>query len=130
MRVRLLVSLVMAMIVGALGGGCTSTPDDKAKTEPQPAMRVLGQPVAPPAKPAEPEEGSNASIGLQIRRSLDTDPTSAAGIIVEVDDGKVTLRGSAPNFAASARAEGAAYAVKGVKSVVNLIIVKTPSVMP
>jgi len=129
MRVWLLVSL--AVVVSMLGEGCATKPDDtQAKTEPQPAMRALGQPVAPPSQPAEPQEGSNESIGLQIRRSLDLDPAASAGIVVEVDAGKVTLRGSAPNFAASSRAEAAAHSATGVKSVVNQIIVKGPTVIP
>jgi len=129
MRVWLLVSL--AVVVGVLVTGCASKPDPKqTAAEPQPAMRALGQPIAPPTTTTGPEEGSDQSIGLEIRRLLDLDPVSNAGIVVEVDDGKVTLRGSAPNFAASSRAEGLAYSVKGVKSVVNQILAKTPAVMP
>lgn len=126
MRVWMLVSLAVA--VGAFGGGCASKPDDKqGNAEPQPAMRALGQPVVPPTSKPEPKEGSNESIGFEIRRLLDADPTSTAGVVVEVDEGKVTLHGSAPNLAASWRAEAAAHSIKGVKSVVNQIIVKTPT---
>src|SRR5579862_6508614 len=129
MRGWMLVSL--AVVVGVLGDGCASKPDAKRATaEPQPAMRALGQPVAPPTHTTEPDEGSDNSIGLEVRRLLDLDPISNAGIVVEVDDGKVTLRGSAPNFAAASRAEGLAHSVKGVKSVVNQVMVKTPAVMP
>lgn len=126
MRVWLLVSVVG--IVGAFGVGCAATPDKQGKTDPQPAMRALGQPL--PAPTPKLEEGSNESIGLGIRRILDGDAASSAGIVVEVDNGKVTLRGSAPNFATSARAEAAAHSVKGVKSVVNQINVMTPTGAP
>jgi len=46
-----------------------------------------------------------------------------------VVDGNVTLHGTATNRAAAWRAEGAARSVKGVKSVVNQIIVNAPSVI-
>ena len=70
----------------------------------------------------------NESIGFEIRRQLNATPTTTAGIVVEVDDGKVTLRGTAPNLATSWRAEATAHAAKGVKSVVNQIVVNTPTV--
>lgn len=130
MRVRFFFISVIMAGVAALGGGCASAPADKqAQDEPTPAMRALGQPVPQPVPSATPsgEEPSNDSIGLQIRRLLDTDPVASAGIIVEVDDGKVTLRGKAPTLAASWRAEGIAHSVKGVKSVVNQIIVNPPA---
>ena len=127
MRVWLLVSL--AVVVSGFGGGCAWKTDDKqGNSEPQPAMRALGQPV--PAPTPTGQEGGNESIGSEIRRLLNMDPASSAGIIVEVDEGKVTLRGSAPNFAASSHAEAAAHSVKGVKSVANQILVNTPSTIP
>jgi osmotically-inducible protein OsmY len=52
------------------------------------------------------------------------------GVIVEVDDGNVTLRGTAGTRAAAWRAEGAARSVKGVKSVVNQILVSAPTSTP
>lgn len=88
----------------------------------------MGQPVPSPAESGE--APTNESIGSEIRRQLNGTPTMTAGIIVEVDDGRVTLRGTAPNLAASWRAEGLAHATKGVKSVVNQIVVITPSVPP
>ena len=75
------------------------------------------------------DEPTDESIGFQIRRLLNTDPTTGAGIIVEVVDGNVTLRGTASTRAAAWRAEGVARSVKGVKSVVNQIIVNAPSVI-
>ena len=66
---------------------------------------------------------SNEDIGFEIRRRLNDNPGEAAGIILEVDDGKVTLRGVAPDLAAAWRAEAAARSVKGVKVVVNQILV-------
>jgi osmotically-inducible protein OsmY len=108
----------------AFCGGCTTLTDKPS--EPQPAMRAMGQPVPSPAESGE--VPTNESIGFEIRRQLNTTPTTTAGIIVEVDDGKVTLRGTAPNLAASWRAEAIAHAVKGVTSVVNQIVVHTPTV--
>ncbi|HUI07218.1 MAG TPA: BON domain-containing protein [Verrucomicrobiae bacterium] len=66
---------------------------------------------------------SDEEVGFEIRRRLNDDPSETAGIIVEVDEGKVTLRGTAPNLAAAWRAEAAARAVKGVKQVFNRILV-------
>jgi osmotically-inducible protein OsmY len=66
---------------------------------------------------------SNEEIGFAIRRRLNENPTATAGVIVEVDDGRVTLRGTAPDLAAAWRAEAVARSVKGVKQVVNQIIV-------
>ena len=110
-------------------GGCVSTTADKrAEPEPEPAMRALGQPVSAPA-PAD-EEVNTESIGSQIRRQLSADPGSTAGIIVEVDGETVTLRGTTPNLAASWRAEAIAHATKGVKTVVNQILVPPPATKP
>ena len=129
MRVRFFFTSVIVAAMAALGGGCASaTADKQAQDEPTPAMRALGQPV--PSATLSTDEPSNESIGSEIRRLLDTDPVASAGIIVEVDDGKVTLRGKAPTLAASWRAEGIAHSVKGVKSVTNQIIVNTPGVVP
>jgi osmotically-inducible protein OsmY len=108
----------------ALCGGCSMNAD-KAN-EPQPAMRVMGQPVPSPTDSGE--APTDESIGTEIRHQFSATPTTTAGIIVEVDDGKVTLRGTAPNLATSWRAEGLAHAVKGVKAVVNQIVVITPTV--
>src|SRR3984957_16760947 len=102
------------VIVGAaICGGCSTNADKP--NEPQPAMRAMGQPVPPPTEPGE--VPTNDSIGSEIRRQLNGTPTTTAGIIVEVDDGKVTLRGTAPDLATSFRAEGLAHATKGVKTV-------------
>jgi osmotically-inducible protein OsmY len=108
----------------AVCGGCSTNADKPS--EPQPAMRAMGQPVPSPTESGE--TPTNESIGSEIRRQLNATPTTTAGIIVEVDDGKVTLRGAAPNLATSWRAEGIAHAVKGVKTVVNQIVVNTPTV--
>lgn len=106
--------------------GCATEANKSNET--QPSMRAMGQPVPSPADSNE--APTNESIGSEIRRQLNGTPTTTAGIIVEVDDGVVTLRGAAPNLAASWRAEGTAHAVKGVKSVVNQIVVITPTVPP
>src|SRR5690242_9130384 len=106
----------------AFCGGCAMNPDKP--NEPRPAMRAVEQPVSAPAESGE--APTNESIGLRIRRQLNATPTTTAGIIVEVDDGKVTLRGTAPTLATSWRAEAIAHAVRGVKVVVNQIVVITP----
>jgi len=108
----------------AFCAGCAMNPEKP--NEPQPAMRAMGQPAPSPSE--SDETPTNESIGLEIRRQLNTTPTTTAGIIVEVDEGKVTLRGTAPNLATSWRAEAIAHAVKGVKVVINQIAVNTPTV--
>jgi osmotically-inducible protein OsmY len=129
MRVWCADSLVMVVAVAALCGGCVSqTADKPAQAEPAPAMRAAGQPVTSSAPTGD--EPTDASIGSEIRRLLDTDPAATAGIIVQVDDGKVTLRGSAPTRAAAWKAEGVAHSTKGVKSVSNQIVVNLPSTSP
>ncbi len=126
MRVRFFFISGVSIASAAFCGGCAMNPDKP--NEPQPAMRAMGEPVAPST--ASEETPTNESIGLIIRRQLNATPTTTAGIIVEVDDGKVTLRGTAPNLATSWRAEAIAHAVKGVKAVVNQIVVITPTVPP
>lgn len=127
MRVWFFFSVAVIGAIAALGGGCASPPADKP-AEPQPAMRALGQPVETPT-PSSDEPGAE-TIGPEIRRLLNADPASTAGIIVEVDGDKVTLRGYAPTQAVSWRAEGTAHSVKGVKTVENDITVKPPAVQP
>ena len=129
MRVWFLLSLPIIAALAAFCGGCGSLTGEKpAEAESQPAMRALGQPLPAPAQSGE--ESSAESIGPKIRRQLDADPASTAGIIVEVDGDTVTLRGKAPNLAASWRAEAIAHSVKGVKTVVNQIIVPPRPTMP
>ena len=129
MRVSFFLNSAMIAVLATFCGGCASPPANKpADAEPQPAMRALGQPAQVPAEPVE--DVSPDSIGTQIRRQLNAEPRSTAGIIVEVDGDTVTLRGSAPDLAASGRAEAIARAVKGVKTVVNQIIVPSPMINP
>jgi osmotically-inducible protein OsmY len=105
-------------VLAAFCSGCTSlTPGREAETRAKPAVRARGEEI----DAGEPV--SNESVGFEIRRRLNDDPVATAGIIVEVDEGKVTLRGVAPNLAAAWRAEAAARSVKGVKQVVNQILV-------
>jgi osmotically-inducible protein OsmY len=126
MRTWFLVISGVVIVTAAVCGGCAMNPNKP--DESQPAMRAMGQPVPSPTE--SDESPTNESIGLEIRRQLNATPMTSAGIIVEVDDGTVTLRGTAPNLAASWRAEAAAHAVKGVKVVMNQIVVISPSVPP
>ena len=106
------------IVLATFCSGCASPNVNKeAPTEAKPAFRALGESVEAG------EAVSNESIGFEIRRRLNDNPSATAGIIVEVDEGKVTLRGVAPNLAAAWHAEAAARSVKGVKQVVNQILV-------
>ncbi len=131
MRVRFLFRSVIVTATLAFFSGCTPI-KPSVTVEPQPAMQAPGQPVTAPVPPASDTQSGDQPtddwIGIQIRRLVNTDPTTAAGIIVEVDSGHVTLRGMAVTQAGAWRAEAAARSVKGVKSVVNQIIVNAPSV--
>ena len=125
MRVGFL--FISGVIISAVFcSGCAT--NTEKPNEPQPAMRAMGQAVSSPTQ--DNEVPTNESIGSEIRRQLNATPTTTAGIIVEVDDGKVTLRGAAPNLAASWRAEATAHATKSVKAVMNQIVLITPSVPP
>jgi osmotically-inducible protein OsmY len=118
MRVWLLSTAAFAIALGVFSSGCASLTADKQKeAETKPALRAMGESVKAG------DAVSNEDIGFEIRRRLNDSPGEAAGIIVEVDEGKVTLRGVAPNLAAAWRAEGAARSVKGVKEVANQILV-------
>ena len=89
----------------------------KKATEAKPAFRAMGESVSVD------QTRSDEAIGFEVRRQLDLVGASAAsGIVVEVNDGVVTLRGAATSVAASWRAQGAAQAVNGVRQVVNLIV--------
>ncbi|MGD0060836.1 MAG: BON domain-containing protein [Verrucomicrobiia bacterium] len=132
MRARFLFRSVIVTATLAFFGGCAPI-KPSGTVEPQPAMQAPGQPVAAPApSPASDtqsvDQPTDDWIGIEIRRLVNTDPTTGAGIIVEVDGGNVTLRGTAVTRAGAWRAEAAARSVKGVKSVVNQIIVNAPSV--
>jgi osmotically-inducible protein OsmY len=88
----------------------------------KPAFRAMGESVSVE------QNASDEAIGREVRRQLDLVGAGVAvGIVVEVEEGIVTLRGSAPTVAASWRAQGAAQAVKGVKQVVNHIATPNPN---
>ena len=115
MHVKRLMTLASLLLLAA----CTQ-PKQNAPTG-QPALRALG------AKVTIDQARSDESIGFEIRKRIDmAGPTDLAGVIIQVDDGQVTLRGSAPNRQAAWRAEAAAHAVAGVKSVANEIHLTTP----
>jgi osmotically-inducible protein OsmY len=126
MRVWFLFISGIAVTSAAFCGGCATNANKS--NESQPAMRAMGQPVPSPTDSGE--TPTNESIGSEIRRQLNATPATTAGIIVEVDDGSVTLRGKAPDLAASWRAEATAHATKGVKAVVNEIVVIVPTRPP
>jgi osmotically-inducible protein OsmY len=110
--------VILTATVALLCSGCASSPTDKqAPGKPEPALRVMGEAIQPG------DAVSNEQVGFEIRRRLNNNPGESAGIIVEVDEGNVTLRGVAPNLAAAWRAEAAARSVKGVKQVSNQILV-------
>ena len=96
--------------------GCAAT--DQSATNQKPAMRALGQEATVQSG------GSDETIGREIRRRLElTDPAATAGVIVEVSEANVTLRGVTPSLAAAWQAEAAARATAGVKQVANEIVV-------
>ena len=114
-------SLKLALGLILVAAGCTSS----KPTESPVAMRAMGKSISTQESP------SDETIGREIRRRIDlAGPALATGIIIEVNDGVVTLRGFAPTQADAWRAEGAAHSVPGVKQVRNQIIVNTPKALP
>lgn len=68
---------------------------------------------------------SDATITAEVNASLAKDPAlSPMKIDVDTAQGNVTLRGTAPDAAAQARATQLAHAVEGVTSVDNQLVVK------
>ncbi len=99
----------------AVCSGC-ATDADKTK-EPQPAMRAMGQPVSTPHKFYGPEEvPTNDSIGLEIRRQLNTDAPDDRGYHCGGGRRQCHPPRDRAELAASWRAEAAAHATKGVKA--------------
>jgi osmotically-inducible protein OsmY len=113
------VKSTLGLMIALLAVACTNS-----KTPKMP-FRALGENVVVE------ETRSDESIGTDVRRQLDlAGPADTAALVVEVDGGAVTLRGAAPSLAAAWRAESAARAVKGVKSVVNQIQVPGQRILP
>ena len=97
--------------------------------EAKPAFRAMGESVTTEPSRSVEASRSDEAIGYEVRRQINLVGAGVAvGITVEVNDGVVTLRGSAPSPAASWRAQGAAQAVRGVRQVVNQIV--TPNFGP
>ena len=70
---------------------------------------------------------SDEAIGQDVRRAVNlAGPTDLTSVVVVVDGGVVTLRGSALTRTAAYRAESAAHSVKGVKLVINQIQLALP----
>jgi hyperosmotically inducible periplasmic protein len=105
------------LLGGLLVAGCASPAPDT--NSPPPAMRAMGDEVTAPS------QASDEMVGIEIRRRLElADAADTAAVIVEVTDGQVLLRGTAPSLAAGWRAEAAARSVPGVKAVRNQILVR------
>ncbi len=82
-------------------------------------MRALGQ------QATIEEEIRDETIGRAIRRRFElVEPTALSGVIIQVNDGAVTLRGVAPSLEAAWRAEAAARGITGVGQVINQILVQ------
>jgi osmotically-inducible protein OsmY len=114
------------LLVATVASSCAINPaTETAPPEPKVPSRAKVESV-----PVEDSPGDE-TIGAEIRRRLVVQgPGDTAGIVIEVDDGTVTLRGVAPSQAAAWRAQSAALSVKGVKLVRNQIIVNTPNILP
>ena len=103
-------SMKRSLLLLILLAGCAQN------QSPAPALRALG------GKVTVDSTYSDESIGFEARRRLNlAGPAELASVIIEVDDGVVVLRGTAPNRQAAWRAEGAARSAPGVKKVLNKI---------
>ncbi len=109
---------IYGCVAGALlvlSAGCAGPTQQPAK----PAMRALGQSAQVAESP------SDETIGTEIRRRMQfADPAGTAGVIVEVSDAVVTLRGVVPDLPTAWRAEAQARAVPGTKRVINRLLVQ------
>ncbi len=80
------------------------------------AFRAMGESL--PTVESRPDE----AIGLDVRHQIAlAGANDLAAVVVMIEDGVVTLRGSVTSQTAAYRAESAARVVKGVKAVVNNI---------
>ncbi len=109
MKYLMLLSLITTV------AGCAANRQSRGE---KPALRALGQPVK-----VEKEQPSDESIGAEVRRRLNlADAAGTASVIVEVDGGVVTLRGTANRLTDAWRAEAVTHSVPGVKEVRNQIL--------
>ncbi|MGA2221352.1 MAG: BON domain-containing protein [Verrucomicrobiia bacterium] len=115
----------LCVIVLLLLAGCARQTPPQESVAATPAFRAMGQSVTVE------EAYTDEATGFAIRRRLATEnPGASAGIIIEVSNGIVTLRGVAPTQAVAWRAEATAHAVKGVKQVRNQIVITTTPALP
>jgi hypothetical protein len=146
-RLRPLAAISAALAVAALTA-CSRSADDSASRQPAepPIARTERQPQVPddsrppsanpnatPGTGAAPVERAatdvsdkvkDAAITTAVNAKLAQDKAlSAMKIDVDTVDGKVSLRGTAPDPAARQRATTLASAVDGVKSVDNQLVV-------
>lgn len=92
----------------------------EAAGEARQAAEQAGEKVAAVAR--------DAAITAEINAALTRDPSlSALKVDVDTTEGRVVLRGSAPDAAARERATRLAAEVKGVTAVENLMTVAAPS---
>ena len=112
------------VILLAILAGC-ARPKPQPSAADTPSLRALGQSVAVE------DTYTDETVGFEIRRRLSAEiPGESAGVIVEVNDNAVTLRGFAPNPTAMFRIEAIVHSVKGVKSVRDQLVVRTPPALP
>lgn len=100
---------------------------EEAKTDAQAAGSEAKQAVTNAAD-AVANKAQDAAITASVNAELAKDPAlSALRINVDTIDGKVALRGTAPDAAARERATSLAKAVSGVKSVDNMLEISAKS---
>lgn len=96
---------------------------DKVKEAAEQARTATGQ-VAAGAKAAVTDAAITASVKAELARDGEL---SALSIDVDTSEGRVALRGTAPNATARDRATRLAAAVDGVRAVENQLTVKAKS---
>lgn len=119
-----------ALILVALAACSEPAPPGPPPTPPRPVVQA--EPPAPVAAPAtgaqakaEPTKADpSGELAARVKRALEDEAkVQAAAIDVTVDDGKVTLWGTAASDDERARAARVASRVQGVKAVENKIAV-------
>ena len=105
--------IILLVAVLLVAGGCAH------KTPP------ARQPV--PAAPSATEDRADETIGRDVRQRLNAENAADfVSVVVVINGGEVTLRGSVPSVMAAWRAEAAARNVAGVKRVRNDLFVRAP----
>jgi osmotically-inducible protein OsmY len=114
--------VVIALCIASLAGCDALSMSQKKQSNVQAAAVTPTQPAQPEAKEAKADP--DKVLAARVKQALEGEAKiHAAGIDITAANGAVTLWGTTPSIAESARAAKLASGVEGVKSVENRIAV-------